>query len=252
MDMNFKQRFLDRWQKYFPGADLPITFYYSDSPMPDCETEVESTVHCFVAKLGAVRKGRSICLANDDIACMGGKRYLGFSNKLRPNFPYFLSCGIPGELEGERYKKTPEIVEQMMALQPPFTAPAKYIVWKRFDRLEESDKPLVVVFFATPDILSGLFTLVNYEESELDGVIVPMGAGCASIVQHPLRQASEPRQRAVLGMFDVSARPHVPSKTLTLSISWAKFSRMVVDMDESFLVTKSWEVLRKRIEAAGN
>lgn len=27
-----------------------------------------------------------------------------------PNFEYFLSCGIPGKLEGERYKKTPELV----------------------------------------------------------------------------------------------------------------------------------------------
>jgi len=252
MDVKFKEFFLDRWQKYFPGAELPITFYYTDEPDPNCGQDIRDEQHCFIGKLGAVRKGKSICLANDDIACMGGKRYLGFSQTLRRNFPYFLSCGIPGELEGERYKKSPEIVEQMMALQPPFTAPARYIVFKRFDKLEESDQPLVAVFFATPDVLSGLFTLVNFEETEPDGVIAPMGAGCASIVQHPLKQAAQPRPRAVLGMFDVSARPHVPARVLTMAIPWTKFSRMVADMDESFLITKSWEVIRKRIQLAEN
>ncbi len=251
MDMTFKQHFLDRWQKYFPGAELPITFHYTDQPDPTCAPSAKSDQHCFVARLGAVRKGKSLCLEGDDIACAGGKRYLGFSTTIRPNFPYFLSCGIPGELEGERYKKTPEIVERMMTHYPPFTALGRYIVFKRFDRLEESDNPLVAVFFATPDVISGLFTLVNYEETDLDGVIAPMGAGCASIVLHPLRQAAEPHPRAVLGMFDVSARPHIPAGVLTLSVPWAKFSRMVADMDESFLITKSWEVMRKRIEVTG-
>ena len=31
--------------------------------------------------------------------------YLGFSEKVRPNFEFFLSCGIQGKFEGERYKK---------------------------------------------------------------------------------------------------------------------------------------------------
>jgi hypothetical protein len=30
MDIIFKQRFTELWDKYFPGADLPITFYYTD------------------------------------------------------------------------------------------------------------------------------------------------------------------------------------------------------------------------------
>ena len=30
MDMQLKELFLDRWNKYFAGADLPITFYYSN------------------------------------------------------------------------------------------------------------------------------------------------------------------------------------------------------------------------------
>jgi hypothetical protein len=33
---------------------------------------------------------------------------MGFFESPRPNIEYFLSCGIPGEMEGERYIKTPE------------------------------------------------------------------------------------------------------------------------------------------------
>ena len=37
---------------------------------------------------------------------------MGFTQELRPNFEFFLSCGIPGEMEGERYKKSQELVLQ--------------------------------------------------------------------------------------------------------------------------------------------
>ena len=30
MDVQFKDYFADRWSKYFPGSELPLTFYYSD------------------------------------------------------------------------------------------------------------------------------------------------------------------------------------------------------------------------------
>jgi hypothetical protein len=29
MDAEFKERFLKYWNEYFPGAELPIGFYYS-------------------------------------------------------------------------------------------------------------------------------------------------------------------------------------------------------------------------------
>ncbi len=68
-----------------------------------------------------------------------------------------------------------------------------------------------------------------------------MGAGCATIVQYPLVECRSNRPSAVLGMFDVSARPGVHANTLTFSIPMQKFERMVDNMDESFLITGSWE-----------
>jgi hypothetical protein len=48
-------------------------------------------------------------------------------------------------------------------------------------------------------------------------------------------------------MFDVSARPCVPAGKLTFSIPMHRFEQMVEDMDESFLVTKSWDLVRSRL-----
>jgi len=48
-------------------------------------------------------------------------------------------------------------------------------------------------------------------------------------------------------MFDVSARPYVPKEMLTFAAPMNKFIRMIENMDESFLITKSWEKVKGRI-----
>jgi hypothetical protein len=103
--------------------------------------------------------------------------------------------------------------------------------------------------FQQSHVLSGLFTLANFDESSSHGVIVPFGAGCSSIVYHPYFESKSEHPRGVLGMFDVSARPYVEPGVLTLAVPWEKFVCMVRNMDESFLITDSWDKVRKRIGA---
>jgi hypothetical protein len=167
-----------------------------------------------------------------------------------PDFEYFLSYGIPGKLEGERYKKSPELVRETMKMQPAFTAPGAFIVFKRWDKLGESDYPEVVIFFAKPDVLSGLFTLSSFDEPGNDAVFSPFGAGCSTIVQYPYLEKDAERPRAVIGMLDVSARPCVPADVVTLAAPMKKFVRMVENMEESFLAADSWKKVRRRIAAA--
>jgi hypothetical protein len=52
-------------------------------------------------------------------------------------------------------------------------------------------------------------------------------------------------------MFDVSARPFVKDGVLSFAAPMNKFEQMVEDMDESFLITGSWEKVSKRIERKG-
>ena len=248
MDIKFKQRFTELWDKYFPGADLPIAFYYTDEEGQGDPAPLPKGHSCIIGDLAKVRQGKSLCFNADNVGCFGGKRYLGFSQALMPNFEYFLSYGIPGKLEGERYKKSPELVNEIMKHQRPFKSPGKHIVFKKWDILEENDNPAVVVFFAPPDVLSGLFTLANFDSSESQAVITPFGAGCASIVSYPYLELESQHPRAVLGMFDVSARPCVPAGVLTFAVPWPKFVCMVENMEESFLITESWNKVRARIQ----
>jgi hypothetical protein len=247
MRPGIKQQFIVGWNKYFPGAEMPIAFYYTDNPGNEQPYRTKEGQHCFIGDLLAIRQGKTLCFDTKSIACFGGKRYLGFSQNLMPNFEYFLSCGIPGKLEGERYKQTPELVKELFKDGPGFVAPAPYIIFKRWDVLDENDRPQVVIFYAPPDVLSGLFTLANFDEPTNEAVFCPMGAGCGTIVQYPLKEGRSDRPRAVLGMFDVSARPGIEPAYLTFSIPMNKFERMVDNMDESFLITGSWQKIKDRL-----
>lgn len=248
MDMNIKKRFLELWKKYFDGADLPIAFYYTDKPAGEELIQSSSNHRCIMADLSKVRNGKSICFGTNSFSCFGGKRYLGFSQEVTPNFEYFLSCGIPGKLEGERYRKTPELVKELMSKVPKFEAPEKFIIFKRWDMLEESDKPDVVIFFTQPDILAGLFTLANFDVGDPYGVYTPFSAGCGSIVQYPYIEKESDCSRAVIGMFDISARPFVSENTLSFSVHIKKFITMIENIEESFLITNSWSKVQKRIK----
>ncbi len=247
MDTQFARHFIHQWSLYFPSAELPIIYYYADQVGEEDYRASQVVDRCLIGNLKRVRHGYPFVYDVDTPGCSGGKRYSGFSHSLRPNFEYFLSCGIPGELEGERYKRDPDLVKQFLLQHPPFEAPGKFLVFKRWDKLIPDDEPLAVIFFSTGDVLSGLFTLANYDVAEPDGVITPMGAGCASIIGYPVEQAKQEMPRCVLGMFDVSARPHVGKDELTFTIPYNRFVQMVDYMDESFLITKSWDRVRSRL-----
>ena len=248
MDIKFREKFLRLWKKYFNGAELPIVFYYTDEQKGSELIRPPSGHRCVMADILKARRGESVCFDAESFGCFGGKRYLGFGEEVTPNFEYFLSYGIPGKLEGERYKKTPDLVKEIMKKAPKFEAPGRFIVFKRWDRLEESDEPDVAVFFVRPDVLSGLFTLANFDAGELNGVLSPFSAGCGSIVQYPYLEKESDCPKAVLGMFDVSARPFVSEDVLSFSVPMNKFVAMVDNIEESFLITESWGKINKRIK----
>jgi hypothetical protein len=248
MDVAFKEHFLERWEEYFGRSELPLVFLYSDSPGEVEPARAPKGWACLMGQLAAVSKGQDRCFHRDNLGCGGGRAYLGFGPNLRPDFNEFLSCGIPGEMEGERYKKSPEIVDELMKRSPRFDAPAQWLVAKRFDRLSETDAPQVVVFLSTPDVLSGLFTLAGFEEVETHATMAPFSAGCGSIVKYPFLELASGTNRPVIGMFDVSARPFVPANALSFAVPWPLFETMARNMDESFLITESWRKVRARLE----
>jgi len=252
MNPALQQAFLEKWRKYFGTAELPLGLFYSDAeayaahlPPP---TKRGDAGQCLVGRLAAARAGETVAFSKEAVGCPGGARYAGFTAVMGPKFKHFLSCGIPGKMEGERYKKTPEIVEALMREAAAPAASAKYLVFKRWDRLAAAEEPAVVAVFAEPDALAGLFTLANFRAVDPFSVITPFSAGCGSLVAFPRLEAARENPRAVIGLFDPSARPHVDRSTLSFATPWGKFRQMIDDMDESFLVTPTWDRIRARME----
>jgi uncharacterized protein (DUF169 family) len=247
MDINLKETFLRLWKRYFGNSELPIVFYYSEGDGGAEWAEIPKGRSCIICELSKIRNGSSLVYNAERVKCAGAKRYLGYMDSIRPGFEYFLSYGND-EMEGERYIRTPEMVKELMKNQRTLPVSGKNIVFKRWDKLTADDTPEVVVFFARPDVLSGLFTLANFDQTEPNGTIAPFGSGCGSIIYHPYLESLSERPRAVIGMFDPSARPCVPENVLTFSIPMKRFEKMVGYMEESFLITGTWRTMRKRIK----
>ena len=247
MNQKFKANFLEKWGTYFGDSELPIAFFYVEDPGDTARANLPGGHSCIICELALVRKGTPLAWNVQTLGCGGARRYLGYTDKMRPNFEYFLSNGIPGELEGERYIQTPEMVKEIMDGMRCIPAKGRYIIFKRFDQLTPADDPVAVIFFAKPDVLSGLFTLANFDQPDGNGVIAPFGSGCGAIVYQAWFQHEQENPKAVLGMFDPSARPCVPRDTLSFSIPMKKFEKMTGYMDESFLITNTWKTVKKRL-----
>lgn len=247
MDLALRNKFLKSWGKYFNDPELPIVFFYTDDPGDIARANHPKGSSCIICELAVVRNGKSLAWNINSLACGGARRYFGYTQQMRPEFKSFLSTGIPGKVEGERYLRTPEMVGELLGNIRWFPAKGKYIVFKRFDQLTPEEDPLAVIFFAKPDVLSGLFTLANFDQVMGDGVIAPFGSGCGIIVYQAMMESEKENPRAILGMFDPSARSCVPKDTLSFTIPMKKFERMTGYIEESFLITETWQGVKKRL-----
>jgi hypothetical protein len=59
--------------------------------------------------------------------------------------------------------------------------------------------------------------------------------------------AQSEHPRCALSIFDGSAHPSVPDNRLTLAGPTKRFEQRVLNMDESFLITDSWKMVRNRL-----
>jgi hypothetical protein len=247
MDTGIRDRFVTLWQHYCPGAELPITFEISEGGGMAERAKTPDGWRCIICDLARVRKGTSLVVDRTSVTCGGGLFYMGYETRRSEHFRYFLSSGKPGVVEGERYKRTPEIVDEIDARHVSLPVEDRCYTFRRWDKLSAEDAPDAVIFFVRPEVLSALFTLANFDRADANGVICPFGSGCSSIIHYPRLEQRSDKPRAVLGMFDPSARPCVPVDILTFAIPMKTFEKMIGVMDESFLITRTWDKVKTKI-----
>jgi uncharacterized protein (DUF169 family) len=242
------ERLWKQFQEIVGLREYPLGAYYTNDK-PEGYTPKPGIQTCMIGYLQRTRQnGETVYFDKEHFGCPGGAYYMGFLESPRPNLEYFLSCGIPGQMDGERYVKTPDLAKEFIAKRKPSLAPAAYCVFKPIENFQKEEKPQVVIFFASPDTLSGLFTLTNYALERVDGVYAPFGSGCSTLLTYPLKEASKEQPQAILGMFDVSARPMVEKDVLTLAMPYSIFLKLLENVSGSFLETESWKKVYQRIQ----
>ncbi len=247
MHMEIRERFMEAWEKYFPGSELPIACFYSNElnnvEFPNAPKPNAKGYTCIFSQIAPVRKGRDRAFNKENLGCFGSFLPFGFDFELTDDVKNYV-CNV------ERVKKSYEHLESMYEHRPPKQAPAKYIVFKRWDTLEEQDDPQVVFFFGSPDVISGLHGLANFDAMTPYNVIAPFGTACDSIVGFPMYELASDQPKAVLGSLDPSVRSRFKPHLLTFSAPWPKFLNMLENMDESFLALNSWSNLKSRFSRA--
>jgi uncharacterized protein (DUF169 family) len=244
------------------------TFYTDEAPedgitpkegvLPSVEAESANRVNwaaldqdwsCVIGSIWrARRKNAPAYFDRDHFGCLGGAFYLGFLKPQLETIVYYVSTGIPGKLEGERYLESPEVTRQFFRTIDPRPAPARFCVFKPLSLFREMESPEIITFFARPEMVSGLNQLATFVTNDFEAVQSPFGAGCSSMVTWPLKYLAKGKLKAVVGGWDPSERKYLKPDELTFSVPLKMFELMVSRWKESFLTTHTWGVIRKRIE----
>ena len=173
--------------------------------------------------------------------CGGGKLYTGFSD-MPERVPGFVSLK-------EKYKRTPEMVVDYIRGLGMHRAEKPYLNFVRIDKAESFEGTEGVLFFANPDMLSGLCGWAFYDSNEPDAVVSLFGSGCSTVVSMTVVENERQGHRCFLGLFDPSVRPWVGKDELSFTIPFSRFVPMMNTMRECFLYgTHAWQKVKKRIE----
>ena len=255
--------------EYLGHDEMPFGVFYSDSkpdgygPKPGeiftRERELAGRIDwknafgnfpCIFGNLLFARKKRTAAwLSHEECGCMGGGYFAGmYAPCLETNVRY-VSTGIPGSpIEGEHFLPSPESMHAFMEDCAPPPAPGKYCIFKPLDQFADEETPLIVVFFARPEVLTGLFVLTSYTTGNHHSVVTPFGAGCTNITAWPLVYQRRGIECAVCGGFDPSARKFMNTDELSFAVPLSLYTKMLSHMDKSALTRHTWQQrVRKKV-----
>ena len=228
--------FIENYREAFgDAAPLPIALAYNIAPA----TEIQPVPKCMIGAISKVRNGEALTLSADNVICGGGGLYTAF-RPMPDRVPVFVS-------EVEHYKKTKGmVIDYVNSLNISITD-KPYLNFVRVDKLESWDDAEALIFFATPDMLSGLCTWAFYDNNSPDAVTTQFASGCASIITFVVNENRSCGRRCFLGMLDPSARPLVPANELTFTIPMSRFKEMLTTMKDSALYQKEFSAIKRRI-----
>lgn len=232
------KEFIQSYREAFGNcAPLPLLFGYGDQPI----AETEKIGGCFFKGLQSARDGQPVSLSAEVIGCGGGKLYTGFSD-MPERVPGFVSLK-------EKYKKTPEMVVEYIKSLGVQRSARPFLNFTRIDKADSFEGVEGVLFFATPDMLSGLCGWAFFDNNVSDAVVSQFGSGCSTVVSMAVAENRNHGKRCFLGLFDPSVRPYVGKNELGFTIPFSRFVTMMATMKDCFLFdSHAWNKVKARLE----
>jgi hypothetical protein len=215
---------------------------------------------CAMFLLARAAKGGLVAFSRETCHCPGAAGGMGLGEDPEKQFPggpeaflRFLSSGnkhwetgracgqkmlaegadremVEEYLEGEGFKKTPELVLDYLKNLPRIEQEGPVVVVRPLAGLEAGLTPRVVILLADAEQLSALVVLANFARPGLDNVRIPFGAGCQSIGLFPLFEAAQAQPKAVVGLTDISARLYFKKllgrDLISFALPWSFYQEM--------------------------
>ena len=229
--------FINKYKEYFgEKSPLPIVVKYSVEPYGT----IENIEGCMFKQFHKAYNGTTVSFCKENLTCGGGKLY----NGLGPTPPrvYNFVSNI------EKYKQNSDIANKSISLINAQLTEKPFINFIRIDKLENLKDAEGLIFFADPDVISGLFTWANYDQEDINSVQSPWGSGCSATVTALVNENRKNGKHCFIGLFDVSARIFFKSNIISFSIPMSRFDEMLETMDKCCVSgAPAWLKLKKRI-----
>jgi uncharacterized protein (DUF169 family) len=246
----------------------PMGLFYTDKkpvegltpkPMdlPTREKEIKNEIDwqkvfgqfsCVMGHIWRARKKKATAyFSAEQFGCPGGAFWLGFNKPQTETIINYVSIGIPNWTEGELYCDSPDELRRIFDYVDPRPAPHKFCVVKAISKFSDSEVPELIAFFTRPESLCGLHQLAAFVTNDPEVVVSPWGAACGNVAAWPLHYLSKEQNRAVIGGWDPSARKFFKTDELSFTVPFQMFKEMLNRFGESFLTTKTWATVQKKI-----
>lgn len=225
----------------------PCGVYFSnEKPLKALELKKKGN-GCIVPLMLKASTGQPLVVSEESTGWPCSAFYLGFQDTIFEGIEYFLSNKDDFWRPCERYIQNPALakafVENVNAVKPD----KPYLVVKPLEDFLPDEVPESVMFFVNADQLSALVFLSHYDApGNMDRVISPFASACMALVTLPLKLARSHEEKAVMGMFDLSARTRMPHDLLSYAMPYAFLQKLAGFISESFISTHSWQTIKKR------
>jgi hypothetical protein len=164
----------------------PVAVLFSDEKPQGATQFNEGASSCVMFLFASALGGKTVVFDRKSFGCPGGGVGLGFGNIYQSHFPGGMSgfCGFLSQgnesdpkgkaigegmraggaperfvsefLHGERYKKSPELVEDFVAALPITEIPGQYVVMKPLSEVDpDKEEPVSVTFLVNPAFRAG-------------------------------------------------------------------------------------------------